>query len=219
MRVLTIAVVAAMAGAANADTVDMSFVTTGYGRNVTIDAPGPYSSVFAGQLEFDMGGKDVITFCVELAQLVTSTSTTYEIMDVADVPGQPAPMGQDRAEALSLLYDAAAGAQFGTDHDDAAAFQIAVWEIVFDFDGTQGSIDFGAGAFQLLGDGGHGLAGIAGGWLSGIEGNLGSGVTSLAGLHNDSKQDQLVMVPLPAPVAMGLMGLVAVAGVRRLRGR
>lgn len=219
MKISAIAAVAVMAGVAGAETVDLAFINPGYGRNVTIAGPGPYTGVFAGQLKFDMDGKEITTFCIEVAEPVTKATTEYHVLDIAQVPGEPGPMEQQRADALSRLYDAAADAQFGTDHSTAAAFQVAVWEIVFDFDGTQGSIDFNNGEFKLLGDGGYNLAGIAGAWLSGLGGNMGGGMTQLAGLYNDGKQDQVVMVPLPAPVAMGLAGLLAVAGVRRLRTR
>src|SRR5690606_15192937 len=107
-------------------------------------------------------------------------------------------------------YDVAGGAQFGTNNILAAAFQVALWELAFDFQGGDStSIDLDDGAFELNSTGS--VKTTANGWLGQIMANFGSGQTHLAGLHHDHKQDQVVVVPLPAPVAMGLAGLIGVA--------
>lgn len=227
MRVVSIAVVALMAGAAHADTVKLQFVGAGAGSNVNVSGPGFSGAVFAGQLMHaltDGTGPAAAwtgtqaTFCVELAEHVTTTALAYDVKDVADVPGNPGPMGSDRAEAVSVLYDLAAKSQFGTDNTKAAAFQVALWELVFDFEvGDSGSISLDGGAFTL--NNAAAVKAQAEVWLGQIAGNFGTGSTRLVGLHHDGKQDQVLMVPLPAPVAMGLAGLLAVAGARRLRSR
>lgn len=229
VRILPFVVVAAMAGIASADTVKLQYVGTGAGTSVNITGPGYSGGVFAGQLRhaFTDGtgaatawsGTTQTTFCVEVAEYVTNSPLAYTLKDLKDVPGSPGPMGPDRAEAVQVLYDLAGGEQFQTGsaaNTAAAAFQVALWELVFDFSsGDSASIDLGDGAFKLNTTGS--VKTKAESWLSQIISNFGTGATQLIGLHHDSKQDQVVMVPLPAPVLMGLAGLVAVAGVRRLR--
>jgi hypothetical protein len=227
MRICSILAVAAIAGAANADTVKLQFAGKGAGSNVNITGPGYAGGVFAGQLRHaftDGTGSAAAwtgtqtTFCVEVGEVVTNIPMTYQVKDLAEVPGYPGAMQDDRAEAVSVLYGLAAGAQFGTNNTLAAAFQVALWELVFDFEfGDSSSIDLVGGAFKLNTTGS--VRTQAELWLSQISGNYGTGSTPLVGLHNHGKQDQVLMVPLPAPLAMGLAGLVAVAGVRRLRAR
>lgn len=219
MRLVSFVVAAAVAGVASADTVDLKYLGTGAGKSVSISGPGPHSSVFAGQLRHEMDGQDVTTFCVEVAQLVGGGSAyTYDVVDLSAAPGQPGPMGNDRKEAVRVLYDLAGGAQFGANNTLAAAFQVALWELVFDFEvGDSASIDLQDGAFKL--NSGGTVESSANAWLGQIMANYGSGSTALAGLHHDHKQDQVVVVPLPAPVALGLVGLIGVAGLRRLRMR
>lgn len=219
MRILPFFIAAAVAGTASADTVNLKYLGTGAGTSVSITGPGPHSSVFAGQLRHEMDGQKVTTFCVEVAQLVGNGSTyTYDKVDASQVPGLPGAMGNNRKEAVRVLYDVAGGAQFGSNNTLAAAFQVALWELVFDFQaGDSTSIDLDDGAFKL--NSGGSVKTTASGWLGQIMANYGSGQTALAGLHHDHKQDQVVVVPLPAPVAMGLAGLIGVAGLRRLRTR
>lgn len=219
MRIVSFVVAAAVASVASADTVDLKFLGTGAGQTVSIAGPGPYTNVFAGQLRHEMDGQNVTTFCVEIAQLVGGGSAyTYDVVDLAQAPGLPGPMGNDRKEAVRVLYDVAGGAQFGANNTLAAAFQVALWELVFDFaGGDSASVDLHSGAFEL--NSGGTVETSANAWLGQIMANYGSGSTALAGLHHDHKQDQVVAVPLPAPVALGLAGIIGVAGLRRLRMR
>lgn len=248
MKIFGIAAVAVMAGVAGADTVNVSYLGTGSGLNVKITGPGEggpeYLHVFSGQLRHNIAGPvswagEQKTFCVEIAEHAGS-GTDYSVKSLSKLPGEPNPlpgypvgstgMGEDRAKAIAHLYDAANGAQFGTDAVAAAAFQVAVWELTFDFDdGVAGDgLGLGGGNFRLHTDRGSGtsvaqydsMVAQIGDWLTYVTSNYASTpFTPLLGLSHDGRQDQVVMVPLPAPVAMGLAGLLAVAGVRRLRAR
>ncbi|MEC9372910.1 MAG: hypothetical protein VYC34_03665, partial [Planctomycetota bacterium] len=210
-----------IAGLAAADTVDMKFVSTGEGRNVKITIGGSSQNVFAGQLvhEFSNGTGaaasllgQIITFCTDLHEHVTSTKKTYDLVSVADVPN-PTGMGLDRAGAVDDLYAFAAGSQFGGNDDLAAAFQIAVWEIANDFDASVGrsSLDVTSGNFKARKTDGSALSSSIQGLLAdlfdsvGDPGDLGVRTTSVWALRNDGAQDQLVeMIVIPTPMAGGL---------------
>lgn len=227
LRGLAVAAAIAAAGSATADTVDLSYLGGGKGLSVSVAGPGRSGAVFAGQLvhAFSNGSGVAsgwtgshITFCTELAEVVSTSSVEYTVEDVADVPAPGPGMGADRAQALRDLYAAANGAQFGTDNLQAAAFQVALWELAFDFDLGETTADLNGGAFKVTSTS-TGVRMQAEAWLNTALANYGLASTGLVGLSRSGKQDQIFLVPLPAPVALGLAGLVAVAGMRRLRPR
>jgi MYXO-CTERM domain-containing protein len=232
------AVIAALAGGsvALADSVDLKFLSTGQGRNVKFDLDGERHNVFAGQLKHDYSNGTgraaglsgtLITYCTDLLEETSKKANRFDLVDTADAPS-PA-MGQARADALSEIYVFAGGAQnaAGADRDFAAAFQLAVWEIVFDYDDSAGrsSLDIESGMFEAYRTNGSSLT-------SGVQAHLetlfdaigtiglGAEQAGLYALVNDGTQDQLIemaVVPLPGAAAMGLAGLAGLAGVRRRR--
>lgn len=225
------------AATAHADTVSMKFTGTGKGQNVRINVNGAQQNVFAGQLKHQISsgvglGADLvgdhITFCTDLHQYVTSTSKTFDIVPLSDVPSVA--MGEEKASAIFDIYRYAAGSQLETDATQAfgAAFQIAVWEIVLDYDGSLGrsSISIGDGAFKATKTDGGILSSTIRNHISDLFDAIGSFVGepradfTLYGLANGGAQDQIIgtpFVPLPTPGLLGLAGLGAVAGVRRRR--
>jgi hypothetical protein len=150
---------------------------------------------------------------------VTNTSKTYQVRAVKDVPTNPGPMGSDRAQAIRDLYKAAADDQFGSDNTKAAAFQIAVWELAFDFvAGDSGSSNLNGGLLKLTSTSTN-VRNQANIWLGIVHANFGYSGAGVVGLARTGNQDQLFLVPLPAPIALGLAGLAGVAIIRRLRPR
>ena len=135
--------VAAAGGTVYADTVDVQFLRTGAGRTIKFDLNGSRHNVFAGQLEHrfsngtgigaDLNG-DHLTYCTDLLEYVSGSTSTFDIVDPQNAPATP--MGPTRADALRDLYAHASGSQLarGADRDYAAAFQLAVWEVVYDFE-------------------------------------------------------------------------------------
>jgi MYXO-CTERM domain-containing protein len=232
------AVIAALAGGsvALADSVDLKFVSTGKGRNVKFDLNGETQNVFAGQLkhEFSNGtgraaglSGTLITYCTDLLENTSKNTNRFDLVNTADAPS-PA-MGQARADALSDIYVFAAGAHTdgSADRDFAAAFQVAIWEIVYDFDSSNGrsSLDVESGDFEAYKTNGSSLSSAVLGHLETLFdaiGTIGLGAeqTGLYALVNDGVQDQLIemaVVPLPGAAAMGLAGLAGLAGTRRRR--
>jgi hypothetical protein len=221
--VVAAAVVAAVAGSAFADTVNVKYVGTGKGSNVKIIAPGVNQNVFAGQLRHEItGGTGLgamfngtyVTYCSDVSQYVTSTTKSYTVLPLEQVPGA-APMGLSKADALRNLYTFGAGSQLlnTSSNDFAAAFQLAVWEIVHDFNSNLGvsSLSISDGTFKAKSTNGNALS-------SGINAqinNLFSGIfnlpegasqTPLAGLSHATAQDQIVVVPTPGALALAGLG-------------
>ncbi|MDY7108801.1 MAG: hypothetical protein SYC29_09205 [Planctomycetota bacterium] len=231
---LTAAAATAVMTSAHAGTVDVEFTGTGLGRSVRTHLDGRAQNVFAGQLRhaFSNGTEQCseldggyLTFCTELTQYVTSQESPYECLPLEAAPPSHA-MGAVRAQAMRDLYAYADGAQFATsgtsdNRDLAAAFQIAVWEIVYDYDGTASSLDAAAGNLRVTKTDGNPLSGGVSGYLDSFFGGVGTGaeLPELFAVTNSQYQDQLVMIPLPLPLAMGAVGLAAVIWRRRVLAR
>lgn len=211
-----------MAPMAVADTIDTTFVNVSPRRDVYITDNGGSSvfHVFAGEMLFhrnsgvDLGGIGglIQAFCVEIRQDVDfGGHYVYDLAPVAQVPNT-SPMGATKADELSELW----GRYFSivVDNDSAAAFQLAVWEIVND---TQ--LDLHAGNFQtVLGPGqttDGAYVALAQGWLNSLDGT--GPKQHLVGLTNSDYQDQITTIPAPAAAWGGLALLAAciAAGIRK----
>ena len=165
-------------------------------------------------------GSHVTTFCTELTQTVSpGYPYEYNFTNVSSMPttGQPAsPMGTYRAGLAYELYrnhffDAVSG-----DLDNAAAMQLALWEIVYegnlgvaggianladvdgDNDGTLGTDDT-RGEFYIT-SGGSDAVVLANSWLDALTGiYTDADNTLLIGFGSSSNQDQVTLIPLPPP--------------------
>ena len=169
----------------------------------------------------DSGGNDYLTFCTELAQQ-TNNPTTFDFNDVADAPVPGGGMGEYRAGLIQSLYDNHYGSAFSS-RTESAAFQLAIWEIVHETGVEEGGsydLNVAVGDFRVTGgnvqneqDGfGQSAVSLANTWLSGLSS---VDVTTLVALTNEQYQDQILLIPLPAPVLMAGIGLLAVPLVRR----
>jgi hypothetical protein len=231
LRTLSAALVCALAPAALADTVTVKYLGKGKGSNVRITWNGHSENLFAGQLRHQLSdpvGPTAIgligefrTFCSDLAQLVTSTPTTYSVLPVEAVPGS-APMGTDVAAAIRALY-ASAGftAVLATASNDyATAFQLAIWELISDYNPGMGpaSLSLTSGNFSATKTDGSPLSSsitsLANGFLSSLSAALPSS-HQLLGLSSGTAQDQLVLIPTPGALAVVGLGGLLVARRRR----
>lgn len=218
------------AGTASADVVTMKFVETGAGQNIKFKLNGgSEKSVFAGQLRHTITGGtgigadwagDHLLFCTDIYEYVSKSSKSFEIIGLEDAPNS-VPMGADKAQAIYDVYNAFGGATMiaGIDNEFAAAFQIAVWEIVTDFNADSGlaSLDLGTGNFKVTKvNGKSARTATFNDYLSDIFGAIGSGSSAgVVALSNNGAQDQLFVIPAPGSVALAGSGLLMLGRRRR----
>ena len=161
-------------------------------------------------------GQEIFTFCVEL-QSMGPGPHYYEFADPDKVPGSQSGMGEEKAKVLSSLYlNNFQTAKTGT-KQQAAAFQMCVWEIVYetiaDISKPHESLSVGGGDITI--DGVLATEQLADLWLSKVVLND-KILDELLGLANG--QDQMIYVPVPAPFALAGVGLLGVIfGHKRLR--
>jgi hypothetical protein len=222
----------AVTAVATADIVDVRYTGTGLGRNVRTHYQGNSQNVFAGQLhhQFSEGTGEaalldgpLITYCSELTEYVTGSTREYELSPLPLAPNSD-PMGEVAAQALTDIWIFADGQQLLTQNTNdnrnfAAAFQIAVWEIVHDYDGSLLSLDVEAGDLTVTKTNGQQLASNITSHLGDLFGAVGtnSSFSGLRAVTRAGAQDQVVMVPTPGALALCVVAFVPLAGSRRRR--
>lgn len=224
-----------------ADTMTLDFIGTGKGKNTRISYNGSKQVVFAGQLEWEVDadtsgtyseGDQIRTFCIDILQ--NAGDGTFTLGDVADAPIPGGGMGAVKAAMVEHLY----ANYFWLVNDgtatknNAAAFQVAVWEIVNeDISVNSLSIADGAGKFYIDSnvteggwDAGDAARTTAEGWLAAVwAAHVTTSLDQFNGMFNallsGGGQDQIIanIVPVPAPVMLGGAGLLGLAVLRRRR--
>jgi hypothetical protein len=211
--------------------------------NMTVTFPGlaPETTPYVGPINwsFDRGNPDnagldalvsgstLTTFCIEGTQNVylQQNSTFNSILNnLADAPqdnlGSIYQMGAN-ALVLSKFWDAYYSQAF-LSSKNAAAFQLGVWEIVYDGGITP---NFAADDFQASPVAGDSTSfdalAQAQGWLSNLPNVTPTQHYQLYVLSDPCLQDQLFSVPVPLPAAfpVGVALLSAMAGITALRRR
>ncbi len=224
----------AACGLANAGVVTVQFTGSGQGRSVHVSSPEFNGNVFAGQLKHTISGGvgddaeyngNHVTFCTDLSQRVTSTPRVYEIVGLDDMPNST-PMGDSKADAIRKMYDFASGTQLlsTASTDLGAAFQLAVWEIITDYNPSifGGNLSVTSGSFRATKtDGGSLWSGVQShlAALLGAATTEGNGSSFVAGIRNSGYQDQIVPIPAPGSVALAGLGVLCLTGRRRHTAR
>lgn len=229
-RLIAAAIIAAASSVASADVINVRYLGHGSGRSVEIQSPGIDGDVFAGQLRHELSGATGasaqyngtwLTYCTDLFQYVSSSTRAFELVPLPVVPGS-APMGVEKAEAIQRLYTFAEGDQLlaGASNDLACAFQLAVWEIVCDYNPSQANfgLNMTSGSFRAARTDGSPL------W-SGVTSHLTNffdavkiesmPLTSVVAVTSGTYQDQII--PIPTPGAVALAGLGGLCLLRRRR--
>lgn len=223
------AAAAAAPALAHADTIDVRWTGTLAGQMVKVEFDGSPMEVFMGQLahEFSNGtgaaaafDGSQITYCTDLSQLVTGDGATYDLLTVPQLPVSTGelPMGAARAQAIYDIYAVHGGsaAGLGALNAKAAAFQAALWEIVYDYDAGAGlsSIDLSAGRVRITNTDGSPLPVDLASDFASVIASIGSGGAPLLGVGHAGFQDQ-IFLPAPGPLALAGLGAGLLARRRR----
>ncbi len=179
-----------------------------------------------------LAGQTIGTFCTDIMESVDDRWQRYSLTDTNNAPstlrGQNA-MGGDKAGRLAQLYGyglannlingnggwANSATSATRNNDQAAAWQLLVWEIVFDNPDAANWASSGATRFGNL------RQEVRNFFAMFRDASL-SFSTTLAGFRGASRegsQDQLVIVPLPPAAYAGMGVLAALAGASYIRRR
>jgi len=130
---------------------DSAFVGGPFAFNITSYTPtspaksnGDYRTFAAS--ETGTGTQDwVVGFCIDLKQYIGGTGNVFEEIDLATAPKPHSttldmfPMGESKAKAVSELWGRNIASAL-TSKGNAVAFQLAVWEIVYEDWGASSDI-------------------------------------------------------------------------------
>lgn len=221
----------AVSSNASAGSVNGEFIGISPRRVVGIHLDGYFhGNVYAGVnvWEGDDGstmfeGEQFKAFCIEIRQhLADPTTFTTKSLEESPVPSDYPEsesgngMGADRANDIRELWHVYFN-QIGDNADYAAAFQLAVWELVYEDRSEPGdtwSVD--DGRFYMYGSKAPNARALANTWLDDIQDND-YDKANLIALTSLNNQDMVTMVPLPAAAGMGMLGFAFVVWRRRRR--
>lgn len=227
---VVVGLVAALAGSALAAPIAVDFTGTGMGTSATVSFNSGNSSaftnrgLFVGQLKHTLGtglnARDFVTYCIDLTQYAGDGQ--FEVVGLRSAPvTNPAPsneweMNQGQADALNALYHSFHNTI--DSNSEAAAFQAAIWEIVFDW-GTVDGGTFSAGDTTNLTGGvvqihNNVSNALYSSYLSAAE-SRGNTSSILGAIVSESLQDQLLVIPLPSAGLMASAGVLAIGARRR----
>lgn len=217
---IAVLIVGTATTSASAGWVTATFSDVNPGEVVTIHSAtmGLNETGWAGVYNFKNASGDLTgnlrTFCIDIAQdIYYNTTATFEVKSLATAPTPGTAMGQANANLISELW----GRDFAsiTTNTQAAAFQIAVWEIINEKSGN--ALNVKTGDFTVTGVGDATLD-LANTWLGQLNGS-GPFAPNLIALTSDTYQDYVVQgTPAPASfvlAAVGVVGLLPVLAWRR----
>jgi hypothetical protein len=220
---VTVTALVALCGVSNAGLITAKY-TSNLSQSAKITGPYGYNNDNVNTVAFhwtrtDAAGPGVDstvpvtfdTYCVDLSQSVRSnTNTTYQVVSMTDAGYSVA-----RQNLLTQLWqtykpgiDTAA---------ESAAFQLAVWEIIYDTNMDTNSGTFKVNSSTNLRNAAQALVTSA----SNLAGSPnGPANIQLVVLRSDSAQDQITAIPVvpsPGTVALAGLGLLMAAPRRKAR--
>jgi len=232
-----VVLLAAAAATAHADIVDMYFSGPGRGMQVQIEVDDRTISTFAGQLIHEVTAADEALesfvgaqpfFCTDVFQPTSRHTLPFTLTNLTGVPDSQ-PMSSTTANAVRSLFASAGQAQFASDAPDdlAAAFQLALWEVVTDYDALVGrdSLSLDSGRFSASGPSSQPLTPSVLARLDTLFSAVGAGeqfLGEVTAFRSPVAQDQLTAVagvpatiPTSGSLASFSMGLALAFGRRR----
>ncbi|MGQ0627097.1 MAG: hypothetical protein ACT4PL_03240 [Phycisphaerales bacterium] len=236
ITLLTLAASIGCASLAHADTISMNYTGQGKGSSTKIHFGNAVITAFTGQLKHTLsngtGAAALLngqrtTFCVDLAQVVSQQSNTFDVVAPSVVTNAISPsLGAARAQALNDLFSTSgvSGLSSTATNSFGTAFQLLVWEIIYDYNPTGGlaSLNLTVGNVRFTKTNNEALSDEITTQFESLKASIGSGSATLPGLfaiRNAGQQDQLVfdVNRVPAPGAAALLGLSGLLLARRRR--
>lgn len=195
-------IVAAVA-AATAAQATMTYLGSHAGAGLTVNYNGNNMNVFAGKLKFkdNTTNANFMSVCADLDNVISNGQTWTFGTALTST------LGTNKKAAGHILATNWFGA---TTNDQCLALQVAVWEAVYDFNGTN-TANFGGGIFKATLNAGQ-LA-LANGYYAAA---TGSGDAIYFGpLPSNAGQGQMTVVPEPATLGALGVGLAAMLRKRK----
>jgi hypothetical protein len=213
---------AALASVAAADQVTLEFQGVASGRNARISAHGSdYVNVFSGSVIHNIDGLRTVTYCIDPDQWAQTGTMNFERHALDDALAHRSENAA-KASAIAELSALAGGEIWndGSDQDLASAYQIAIWEIVLDYDTAGGgsSLDLGHGEFRAMGSDGGALSSGVRSHYDDLVGALTFADHSIAAYEaytSAGHQDFMTVVPTPGTAFLALAGFPLIGGRRR----
>jgi hypothetical protein len=227
--VLTGLAVLGTGSVASADVV-ATFTGTNPSQTVNTTAnngggPVTYNGVPVGPFNFtasDTGGTGLDTsfrsFCADYFQFISPSATPYTFTPTTASGLPDVGTGTLKNARIQTLFDKFF--ETATDAEKGGAFQLALWELVYD-GGNAATPSLAGGNFSA--DGSASAIGVAQNWLNDIDTPAAANKYQLIGLLHPTNQDQLTAIsvvdpnPVPAPAGVVLLGIGAVALYARRR--
>ncbi|RLJ60406.1 putative secreted protein [Litoreibacter meonggei] len=196
-----------LSGAAYASPVTLTYSGLSVNPAETVDlySPRSFNNLRAGGFNMSDGTNSFVAWCIDLFD--TIGSAVYD-------QTRPAQVSDSEEADLNRLFSN--NRSIATDNAvNSAAFQVAVWEIVYE---TGSSYDVGSGDFRA-GDN-TAVTSLAQNWLSNLGTDAGS--YKLSFYESSTSQDlvsgaPVPAVPLPAGLPLLLVGVGALALTRKRR--
>ncbi len=221
--------VLSLAGAAGAETVHLQYTGTGNGRLIRASVSSMSFNVFAGRLNHSTvwasgSQRSLVTFSTDLFQSVSGSMSPYTTTSVAQLSGNGGltNLGTAKMHAVNDIFAAANGRQYTLGHDYATAFQVALWEIVYDYNASTPNhgLDVANGTFRAKQIDGTDLSASIREKIAFLFSSVGANanVQGLMAFRSSGFGDQVTVVPLPTASWLALGGLgLAFAARRRFR--
>lgn len=217
--------VPAMADFTIGSSVDVKYLSVDpAGTSMNIRSRGHDGGVYTGIYKITVNGENYDAFCIDIHDYAPTTVEKYTVQLLENTPDPTAgPMGTTKATELTKLLSA--NWKGGMTSIEKAALQLAVWEVVDEYNGTYGNptepytYDLTSGDFYVhLGDKNiTDQATLYLGTISSYDGPM----YNFVGLTNNDKanyyQDYVVRIPAPGAILLGSIGTALVGYLRRKR--
>ena len=240
-------VVAAVCSCTFADSIDVRWLGSvppnkpgiGRGRNLTFKLHNSAVTRWTGQYVVDMSNPTgplastyvglFNVFCIDLSQDLSSNTRRYDVSPVNSIPlaSGGGALAIVRANSIKDIFAGSGGAALNSAASDdlAAAFAIAIWEIVYDYNPTQPgkNLDLFGGAFTFVHP--DALSDSIEAIVANIFAAIGTNMNPpIAGFSSANHQDFVTcgdggctIIPLPSTAGLGAIGLALVGSRRRRR--